>query len=42
LGPSPVTNLADYRVGHSRRAASIARHPSGPVHQEGDMEDADR
>ena len=28
-GMSPVTDLADYRAAHSRRAASIARHPSG-------------
>jgi hypothetical protein len=41
-GPSPVTNLADYTAGRSRRAASIARHPSGPGHQENDVGDADR
>jgi hypothetical protein len=42
-GPSPVTNLTDYRAGHSRRATSIARHPSGHQdHQEDDVEDADR
>ena len=40
--PLPVTNLADYATGRSRRAASIARHPSGPDHQEDDVEDADR
>jgi hypothetical protein len=42
-GPSPVTNLADYRAGNSRRAASIARHPSSlQDQQEDDVEDADR
>jgi hypothetical protein len=40
--PLPVTNLADYATSRSRRAASIARHPSGPDHQEDDVEDADR
>jgi hypothetical protein len=38
---SPVTNLADYRADHSRRAASIARHPSGIHHQDVDIGDAD-
>jgi hypothetical protein len=41
-GPSPVTNLADYPTSRSRRAASIARHPSGPSHQDNDVGDADR
>ena len=41
-GPSPVTNLTDYRVAHSRRAASIARHPSGANHPGDAPEDADR
>ena len=42
-GPSPVTNLADYRAAHSRRAASIARHPSNQQDdQDGAVEDADR
>jgi hypothetical protein len=40
--PLPVTNLADYAASRSRRAASIARHPSGPDHQEDDVEDVDR
>jgi hypothetical protein len=42
-GPSPVTSLTDYRAGHPRRAASIARHPSGLHELQGDdVEDADR
>ena len=41
-GALPVTNLADYPAGHSRRAASIARHPSGHSDQEDDVEDVDR
>jgi hypothetical protein len=40
--PLPVTNLVDYATSRSRRAASIARHPSGPDHQEDDVGDADR
>jgi hypothetical protein len=38
-----VTNLADYRTAHSRRAASIARHPSSHQDDQDDaVEDADR
>jgi hypothetical protein len=37
-----VTNLADYATSRSRRAASIARHPSGTGHQDNDVGDADR
>jgi hypothetical protein len=40
--PLPVTNLVDYATSRSRRAASIARHPSGPSHQDNDVGDADR
>jgi hypothetical protein len=40
---STVTDLADYRAAHSRRAASIARHPSNQQDdQDGAVEDADR
>ena len=41
-GPSPVTNLADYATNHSRRAASIARHPSRRSDQEDDAGEVDR
>ena len=41
-GPSPVTNLTDYRAGHSRRATSIARHPSQHSKQEDDAGEVDR
>ena len=40
--PLPVTNLADYATDRSRRAASIARHPSGYSDQEDDAGDVDR
>ncbi len=38
--PLPVTNLADYAG--SRRAASIARHPSAHRNKEGDAGEVDR
>jgi hypothetical protein len=37
-----VTNLADYATDRSRRAASIARHPSGHSGHEDDAGDVDR
>jgi hypothetical protein len=40
--PLPVTNLADYATGRSRRAASIARHPSHHSGQEDDAGEVDR
>jgi hypothetical protein len=40
--PLPVTNLADYATDRSRRAASIARHPSGHSGHEDDAGDVDR
>jgi hypothetical protein len=40
--PLPVTNLADYATGRSRRAASIARHPSHHSKQNDDAGEVDR
>jgi hypothetical protein len=40
-GPLPVTNLAAYATNHSRRAASIARHPSHRSDQEDDAGEVD-
>jgi hypothetical protein len=40
--PLPVTNLANYVPGRSRRAISIARHPSHHSKQEDDAGEVDR